>query len=339
MNDSILREYIDLLLGQFFDPGKRVYLVYLLSSVVIAVIWLYVRRRTTLPKAWSHIAHRKIWSGRSARSDVYLILINQAITMLLAPVLLGRLAVATGLYYFLTDLSGALDPLVECPEVLLTVLFTLTYFVLDDWSRYRLHRLLHEVPALWFFHKVHHSARTMSPLTVYRVHPLEGVLFSLRGALVQGCVTAMFVFIFGVQTSLITVLGASVLTFLFNVTGSNLRHSHVRIAYWSWLERLLISPAQHQLHHSSAEVHFDKNYGSVLAVWDLWGGSLTRSVGQSKPRYGLSRRPVAGENNLSTLYLKPFTELYSSLKRQTKTHTVYGLHKIFYRKNRSFRKS
>lgn len=339
MNGSVFGQYIDLLLGQFVDPGKRIYLLYLLSSVIIAVIWLYVRRRTTLPKAWGHIAHRKIWSGRSARSDIYLILINQAISMLLAPVLLGRLAVATGLYYFLTDLSGSLDPLIDCPEVLLTALFTLTYFILDDWSRYRLHRLLHELPALWFFHKVHHSARTMSPLTVYRVHPLEGVLFSLRGALVQGSVTALFVFLFGAQTSLITVLGASVISFMFNIAGSNLRHSHIRIGYWPWLERILISPAQHQLHHSSAVVHFDKNYGSVLALWDYWGGSLTRSAGQSKPRYGLSRRAAPDENTLTALYIKPFMELYSILKPLTAQLFASGLHKVIYRKNRSFRKS
>lgn len=339
MNGDVFLDYTDLLLKQLVDPGKRLYWLYLLSSVIIALGWLRVRQHITLPTAWSHLGHRKIWLGRSSRSDIYLILINQAITMLLTPVLLGRLAVATGIYYFLTNLFETADPLFVCPETLLAALFTLTYFVLDDWSRYRLHRALHEMPALWFFHKVHHSARTMSPLTVYRVHPVEGLLFSLRGVIVQGSVTAVFVFLFGGQTTLMTVLGASIFTFLFNIAGSNLRHSHIRIGYWPRLENILISPAQHQLHHSSAVVHYDKNYGSILAVWDLWGGTLISSVGQARPRFGLTRRPTSDEHQLSTLYITPFTELYTNLKLRTTTSSTWFLHKLMTRNDRSYRKS
>lgn len=339
MNGNVFLDYISLLLSQLVDPGKRIYWLYLLSSVIIAFSWLHVRRHITLPMMWRQLAHRKIWLGRSSRSDLYLILINQLITMLLTPVLLGRLAVATGIYYFLTHLFGTADPLIDCPEALLAVLFTLAYFFLDDWSRYRLHRALHEVPALWLFHKVHHSARTMSPLTVYRVHPVEGLLFSLRGVIVQGSVTAMFVFIFGGQTTLVTVLGASIISFLFNMAGSNLRHSHVRIGYWPWLEMFLISPAQHQLHHSSAVVHFNRNYGSILAVWDLWGDSLTYSAGHAKPRFGLTRRPSPNEHQLTTLYIKPFAELYVSLKQRPKAVIMCFFQKYFTRNNRSYRKS
>lgn len=62
--------------------------------------------------------------------------------------------------------------------------FTLCHFLLDDLSKYLVHRALYRWPVLWAFHKVHHSAITLTPLTVYRTHPLEAVLFSLRGSAV-----------------------------------------------------------------------------------------------------------------------------------------------------------
>ena len=60
--------------------------------------------------------------------------------------------------------------------------------------------------------------------------------------------------------------------------GSNLRHSHVGIQYWKWVEYIFISPAQHQLHHSIAKEHHDKNFGAALAIWDWLFGSLHHSV-------------------------------------------------------------
>ena len=55
---------------------------------------------------------------------------------------------------------------------------------------------------------------------------------------------------------------------------ANLRHSHVWITYGRIMERLLISPAQHQIHHSKNKVHFDRNFGVVLAIWDGMFGTL-----------------------------------------------------------------
>nr|WP_216092588.1 sterol desaturase family protein [Candidatus Marithrix sp. Canyon 246] len=48
------------------------------------------------------------------------------------------------------------------------VLFTLSLFIFSDLTRYLLHRLLHSIPILWEFHKVHHSAKVLNPFTFYR---------------------------------------------------------------------------------------------------------------------------------------------------------------------------
>ena len=148
------------------------------------------------------------------------------------------------------------------------VIFTVFFFVFDDFSRFYVHRLMHRVPVLWAFHQVHHSAETMTPFTIFRTHPIEGFIFTLRTSVVQGIVISVFLFLFGSKVDLITVYGASVGVVIFHSLGSNLRHSHVKIRYPRLIELFFISPGQHQIHHSTEKRHFDKNFGVAMAVWD-----------------------------------------------------------------------
>ena len=94
----------------------------------------------------------------------------------------------------------------DWPLWTITALFTFSYFILNDFSRFFVHKLLHEVPFLWEFHKVHHSARVLTPITVFRTHPVEGILFSFRSIFVQGFLIAVFTFLFGDRVDPIYVL-------------------------------------------------------------------------------------------------------------------------------------
>ena len=167
---------------------------------------------------------------------------------------------------------------------------------------------MHKWPVLWALHKVHHSAETLNPITVYRTHPLEGILFSLRGAFSQGTVISTFFFIFGDKVDLVTILGVNFLVFSFHVAGSNLRHSHIDIKYWVWLEKILISPAQHQLHHSLDERHYDKNFGAALAIWDWIFGSLHHSEDIDNLILGVEDNDF-NPTSVTELYLKPMKEI------------------------------
>ena len=100
-----------------------------------------------------------------------------------------------------------------------------------------------------------------------------------------------FVFLFGNNVDLVTILGANIFVFLFNIFGSNLRHSHIGIRYWKWLEYFLISPAQHQVHHSISINHHDKNFGAAFAIWDWIFGSLHHSEDTDKLVLGIEKKP------------------------------------------------
>jgi len=54
----------------------------------------------------------------------------------------------------------------------------------------------------------------------------------------------------------------------------HLQHSHMWIAFRGLAGRIFISPAHHQVHHSENPKHFNKNFGSCLALWDWMFGTL-----------------------------------------------------------------
>ena len=89
--------------------------------------------------------------------------------------------------------------------------------------------------------------------------------------------------------------------FIFNVTGANLRHSHIWISYGRVVERVLISPAQHQLHHSIDPRDGNANFGAVLAIWDWLGGSL-RLAEEGPPKAFGVRDNLPTTHNLISIY-------------------------------------
>lgn len=313
--DSFVSTYLDQVWDAFANPQKRVYVGYLASALAIGLLTLIAVQRVSLANAVRQLFSWRVWWSRSARADYLVMFVNQAVMLGLGPRLLSKLAIATLLYDAMHIwFDGRSLILADAPGWLVPALYTLTLFIFDDAAKYVLHRALHRIPALWAFHKVHHSAETLTPLTVYRTHPVEGVLFALRASVVQGSVIAIFFYFFGSQTDLVTVLGANAILFVFNAAGSNLRHSHVWLSYGPWIERVFISPAQHQIHHSIAHHHFDRNFGAVLAVWDWLGGSLVTAKGESVSGFGLGTESPT-QHSLSSLYLSPFRESGDSIYR------------------------
>jgi len=303
-------------LPAFFNPQKRIFWGYLLSSLVIALLWMRLVKKISLRSSVKQIFDRQVWVSRSALADFKVMLINTILMLLVSPRLLAKATVA---YLVFDNMHLLFDgrPYLETvlPQWTIAFSFTLFLFLLDDFARYWLHRWLHKVPILWSFHKVHHTATVLNPFTVFRTHPIEAVLFSIRSALVQGLATALFFFFFGNQVTLMMVLGASIFTFTFNLLGSNLRHSPVSIRYWKPLECILMSPAQHHIHHSTAKEHIDKNFGVALSVWDWIFGSLSLSKAEEHLSFGLNGEQSRDQHSLKGLYLAPFHQAWGVFLR------------------------
>ncbi len=314
---QIFNEILYELFYQFGDPRKRIFLGYIVLSLFIAFFWLVFKKKLSLKIAKIKIFDKKVFFSKSAKSDYLVFIINQIIMFLVSPLIITQLAIATFLFYFFHSIpwlsAGMFN---DTPIYIIISLFTLILFIVDDFTKYFVHRCMHKFSILWAFHKVHHSATTLTPITVFRTHPLEGIVFSLRSAFTQALLISIFVFFFGKNVDLFTILGVNVFIFLFNVAGSNLRHSHIGIRYWKWLEYILISPAQHQLHHSISVKHFDKNFGAVLAIWDWIFGSLHHSEEFDSLTLGLDGDEENEPHKITNLYLNPIKEFFLICKTQ-----------------------
>ncbi len=257
------------LLGPLLDPASRTWWGSLVVFVVFCALYAaHQRPGWTLARLWAGVRHP------STRLDVQLLLARQLIALLRgATGLGGAWVLATGLVRAADAHLGAPAAASVSPTAVVVV-YSLALFVGWDLSRYALHRLMHRVPALWALHQVHHSAELLSPLTFHRLHPLESILYQLRGALVTGAITGLFFYLFRAEAQPATLLGVPAAGLVLNMLFGNLRHSHVWLRFPSAVERWLLSPAQHQLHHSAEARHFDTNFGTWLAVWDRVGGTL-----------------------------------------------------------------
>ena len=286
-----MSEYIAI--SYFFDINHRVFYGYFLVALAISFLFF----REALKKQLS----KEVLLHPSAKLDyLYFILTGVIKVALILPLMIGVNEVAIWAVLNLKDFFGYQQRVLISRELLM-LFYTLTLFVLSDLSRYWLHRMLHSIPLLWRFHRVHHSAEVLTPITFYRVHPLENILFGLRYAIVTGLVTAIFVYFFGAGSRAIEFLGANILIFIFSIIGSNLRHSHIPLGYGKKVEKWVISPYQHQLHHSKKYCH--RNYGSFLAIWDRVFGTLV--TGKKKNIvFGLPKEEV--NHSIWGAFLNPF---------------------------------
>lgn len=288
-------------LGPLGDPTHRVFGPFLVGTILVAA----VLGRDKLALLFAP----RIWTHRSSILDVQLMaakLLAKAAGLL--PAVGGAFGLAFAVVHALDAVVGA--PGWTGPGWLLTLTYTAVLFLAWDLSKYVLHRALHGVPALWSLHQVHHSAEVLTPLTFYRTHPLESLLYGLRGALTTGVVTGVWYWAFRGAAEPLALLGVNALGFGFNLLGGNLRHSHVWLSYPGWLERWLISPAQHQLHHTP---DCQRNYGTWLALWDRWFGTLDLA-GEERPlTFGLRSANHAPDDLVGAL-LGPLVEIARTLR-------------------------
>lgn len=284
---------------------QRIYLPYLATAFLIAYVYV-----TFYPQHRSKLFSKAIWWSNSAKMDYqYFFIVSLLKSLIILPLILSSKEVGLWVVLHLQEGFGYMQAL-QTPKSSVIVLYTLALFLVGDFSRYWLHRLLHLVPSLWEFHKVHHSAETLNPLTFYRVHPVENILFGLRYGVSVGVVTGLFIYLFGAKIGLIQVVGANLFVFAFGIIGANLRHSHVPLRYGSFLEKIFISPYQHQIHHSVELSH--KNFGGVLALWDTLFQTLHIEAVREL-EFGLKNSEK--QNSLVAMLFDPFSKIAKRWKQ------------------------
>ncbi len=136
-------------------------------------------------------------------------------------------------------------------------LVTLVVVVLAlDFSFYGAHVAMHEVPAFWRYHRVHHSDPAVDVTTTIRQHPGESVI--------RYAFLAVFAAALGVSPAAFAVYRVqSVLQGLFE-------HSNIRLPRWfdTMLSLVITSPNMHKVHHARDARYTDRNFGNITSLWD-----------------------------------------------------------------------
>jgi sterol desaturase/sphingolipid hydroxylase (fatty acid hydroxylase superfamily) len=93
------------------------------------------------------------------------------------------------------------------------------------------------------------------------------------------------------------------------------RHTHLKLSYGRHLSAILLSPHYHQLHHSIAEKHWDKNFGLTLSIWDRWFGTLVVPEPDEDFVFGLTDNEHDEYQSLYRLHVVPLQKIGRRLRR------------------------
>lgn len=166
--------------------------------------------------------------------------------------------------------------------------------ILLDVTIYAQHWVMHRVPILWRFHRVHHTDRDVDVTTALRFHPGEIALsMGLKMAFVVAfAIPASAVVIFEV------ILNA---TAMFNHANTHLPRSLEPI-----VRAFLVTPEMHRIHHSTLRAETDSNYGFNLSLWDRLFGTYRAQAMHPDFALGLAHYQTAEPNNARFALLLPF---------------------------------
>lgn len=293
------------------EADVRFYWAYLAAVPVILLI-MKLRggpEAATISKVFA----RETWMSPSARVDMWIFVLNYILQLtLLAGLFLNAAVVANATAGLL---KGVGLPQLLSPFSLAAMLgLTVTAFVAADFGKFIVHYWAHRVPALWEFHKVHHAAEALNPFTAERFHPVEQIFDSLVIGALIGLANGLFMVLAGPDFDFWQIAGANVLWVAANIAGGPIRHMPAWFSYGPKIENWILSPAQHQIHHSEDERHFDKNLGSTLAVWDRLFGTLYVTRGVENIRYGIGAES-AEFRTVAANYWRPFVAVANMVRR------------------------
>jgi sterol desaturase/sphingolipid hydroxylase (fatty acid hydroxylase superfamily) len=148
-----------------------------------------------------------------------------------------------------------------------------------DFLYYWFHRFSHEISILWAAHAVHHQSEDYNLSTALR-QTSTGFLF--------GWVFYLPLFLIGFPLEIVLTVNAVNLLYQFWV------HTQL-IRSLGPLERVMMTPSHHRVHHAQNERYIDKNYGGMFIIWDRMFGTYEPESDEEPVIFGV-RKPLESWN-------------------------------------------
>jgi sterol desaturase/sphingolipid hydroxylase (fatty acid hydroxylase superfamily) len=174
------------------------------------------------------------------------------------------------------------------------VLGFIASFLLMDLTFYWWHLANHRIGFLWRFHNVHHIDPDLDVSTGFRFHFGE-VAMSAAFRVVQ-------VLLIGISMPAFAVYE---LVFQANTL---FHHSNLRlpIRLERVLNKVLVTPRMHGIHHSQVRRETNSNYGVVFPWWDRVHRTLGLNIPQAEIAIGIAGYSLPDDNQLRNALLMPF---------------------------------
>ncbi len=187
-------------------------------------------------------------------------------------------------------------------------LYVIAFFVLD-FAGYWVHRIAHEYNLFWNNHIIHHSSEE----------------FNLACALRQSISSIIKIFaifllpaaLLGVPVSVIAIVAP---LHLFAQFWYHTRH----INKMGFLEKIIVTPSHHRVHHAINPEYIDKNYSQIFIFWDKLFGTFQEELPDIPPVYGITR-PVQTWNPIKI----NFQHLWLLIKDAWRTKSIRDKFRIW----------
>ena len=294
------------------QPDSQYYWpTYVASGIVALALYMFIKRRwrISLRAAKELLLPSRLLEHESSKLDAKMFFVG-LYYLALQVVLVGGTTVlsVSGTVATLNLLIGP-SPTPIGPSWLVTGATMFLVFMAVEFGYWFSHYMMHKIPALWEFHKVHHSAEVLTPLTEWRQHPVELALFPILMSGAACLVQGPMVWYFGETAQVLDPMKANLISMAFWYTILHLRHTELPFYATGFLGKIIQAPAHHQVHHSTNPDHFDKNLGYCLSIWDWAFGTLYVPRKGEKFSFGLGHQDDALETVLGSV-LAPITRVF-----------------------------
>ena len=183
-------------------------------------------------------------------------------------------------------------------------------FMALDFSGYWVHRIAHEYNLFWNNHIVHHSSEE----------------YNLACALRQSISVFFRIFTFfllpaavlGVPQEVIAIVAP---LHLFAQFWYHTQH----IGRMGFLEKIIVTPSHHRVHHAINPIYLDKNYSQIFIFWDKLFGTYQEELKDVPPVYGITR-PVQTWNPIKI----NFQHLWLLIKDAWRTQNIKDKFRIWF---------
>ena len=185
-------------------------------------------------------------------------------------------------------------------------------FIGFDFAYYWRHRWAHEINFLWNRHLIHHSSEEFN-LSAGMRQPISGFVELYFFLYIP-------IAVLGVPTVVVAVIAP------LHRFAQFWYHTRL-IDKMGFLEKVIVTPAHHRVHHAINAEYIDKNYTAIFIIWDKLFGTFQEETADNPPVYGIKKAAQTWNP-----FLINFMHITQLIKDTWNTQSIKDKFRIWYKR-------